>query len=493
MVTQTDRAEGLSGNLGTKAPVKVATTANIALSGTQTIDDIAVVAEDRVLVKNQTDGSENGIYTVQATAWVRAPDWDGTKDILQGTIVFVAQGTVNAGIAYQVTTADPITIGTTSVAFASTPTLSTTPFIDTLLDDTSAADARTTLGAVGLTGNETIAGDKTLSGVTTLSGTIAGGTPLVFEGATPDDFETSLVITDPTVDRTLTMPDADVDLGLLPRAQDFRLTLTTALPVTTSDVTSAGTIYLTPKTGNLISLYSGSRWKLFSSAEMSLALTATSGKPYDAFCYDNSGTPTIEILVWTDDTNRATALAYQDGILVKSGDATRRYIGSFYTSGSNITEDSEAKRYLWNYYHRVKRSMKVIDATDTWTYTLLAFQQARAQTSNQLDYMCGVAEDVVTADVIASWQTNGAAGAINAVSGIGVDSTTVNSAQINSNINNPKSNDPITNHAMYRGIPGVGRHFLTWLESSTAASTTTWLGDNGGSVAQSGITGEVWA
>jgi len=93
-------------------------------------------------------------------------------------------------------------------------------FIDTLLDDTTEAIARTTLGAAGLTGNETIAGDKTLSGanthsgnntfsgISTFSGTIAGGTPFVLEGATANDFETSIAVTDPTVDRTVTIPNA---------------------------------------------------------------------------------------------------------------------------------------------------------------------------------------------------------------------------------------------------------------------------------------------
>src|ERR1051325_5536196 len=81
-----------------------------------------------------------------------------------------------------------------------------------------------------------------------------------------------------------------------------RLTLTTAVPVTTSDVTGAGTIYLTPYKGNQIWLYDGSaQWNLFNLTEISLALTLTSGKPYDIFCFDSSGTPTLESLVWTND------------------------------------------------------------------------------------------------------------------------------------------------------------------------------------------------
>ena len=144
---QTDRAEGLTGSLGIKAPVVAATTANVTLYGVQTIDGISLVAEDRVMVKDQTEGEENGIYTVQATAWIRSPDWDGKKDILQGTLVSIAQGTTNGLTIWYVATANIITIGTTAVTFTQHPALTTSAFIATLLDDTTAAAARTTLGA----------------------------------------------------------------------------------------------------------------------------------------------------------------------------------------------------------------------------------------------------------------------------------------------------------------------------------------------------------
>jgi len=114
----TDRIRGADTSLALKAPCRAATTANITLSGEQTIDGVAVVADDRVLVKNQTTASENGIYIAATGAWERAPDFDGARDVVQGTQVRVSAGTVAAGLSYYISTADPITIGTTSISFA---------------------------------------------------------------------------------------------------------------------------------------------------------------------------------------------------------------------------------------------------------------------------------------------------------------------------------------------------------------------------------------
>ena len=61
-----DRRTGLTGATAIKQPCRVATTANLTLSGTQTIDGVAVVADDRVLVKNQTTATQNGIYVFLA-------------------------------------------------------------------------------------------------------------------------------------------------------------------------------------------------------------------------------------------------------------------------------------------------------------------------------------------------------------------------------------------------------------------------------------------
>jgi hypothetical protein len=101
-----------------KAPVLAASTGNLTLSGLQTVDGISLAEGDRVLVKDQSDGSQNGIYAVSSSGWQREPDFDGAGDVAQGTLVYVATGTVNGGMAFKVTTSGDIVIGTTRIVFA---------------------------------------------------------------------------------------------------------------------------------------------------------------------------------------------------------------------------------------------------------------------------------------------------------------------------------------------------------------------------------------
>lgn len=121
--TITDRNSAGS-NLALKSPVAAASTANVTLSGEQTVDTVALVEGDRVLLKDQTSGLENGIWTVKTGAWTRAPDWDGTGDVVTGTMAFVAGGSTNLRKLLRVSTTGTITIGATSVAFATAATFS---------------------------------------------------------------------------------------------------------------------------------------------------------------------------------------------------------------------------------------------------------------------------------------------------------------------------------------------------------------------------------
>ena len=102
--------------LDVKGSVKAATTANITLSGAQTIDGIALVAGDRCLVKNQTTTSQNGIYVVAASTWSRATDMDVWTEV-PGAFTFVEQGSTLADTGWVCTSDQGGTIGTTAVTF----------------------------------------------------------------------------------------------------------------------------------------------------------------------------------------------------------------------------------------------------------------------------------------------------------------------------------------------------------------------------------------
>lgn len=108
----------LATDVAIKAPCRAATTANITLSGLQTVDGIVLVAGDRVLVKNQTSGATNGIYLASTGAWTRTADADGNRDIVDGTLVLVRLGTASALALYECScTTSPAVIGTTSLTF----------------------------------------------------------------------------------------------------------------------------------------------------------------------------------------------------------------------------------------------------------------------------------------------------------------------------------------------------------------------------------------
>lgn len=333
------------------------------------------------------------------------------------------------------------------------------------------------------------AGDSAYANVECGDVYLGPGNKLVFEGTTDNAYETTVDPGDPTADRTLTLPNKSGTVAMTSDvllAQDFRPSLTSGVPVTTADVTAAGTIYMVPKTGNRIALYDGTNWNIRTSAEFSLALSGlTSGKPYDIFCYDNSGTPTLEFLVWTNDTTRATALAYQDGVLVKSGDATRRYIGTFYTTGTATTEDSATKRFLYSYYHQVRRRLVRVETTVNWTYTTGSFRQANNSSANQVEAVQGVAEQPVSISVSAiNSVSSGSAGAY---IGIGVDSTTVSAASRVVTTGAVASAAFGSSVADYNSVPTAGKHTYAWIE--IGAANLTWYGQYGGS---HGIIGEVW-
>jgi len=102
-----------------KDSVRAGTTGNIALSGAQTIDGIAVVSGDRVLVKNQTAAANNGIYVVAAGAWTRSTDNDSNVEMVNASVM-IEEGTTLADTQWTCSTNAPITLGGTSLTFVQT-------------------------------------------------------------------------------------------------------------------------------------------------------------------------------------------------------------------------------------------------------------------------------------------------------------------------------------------------------------------------------------
>ena len=252
-----------------------------------------------------------------------------------------------------------------------------------------------------------------------------------------------------------------------------RLTLTTGVPVTTSDVTGATTLYYTPYVGNVTAVYNGSDWIAIESAEISIAVPATTVTMYDVFVYSNSGTLTLELTAWTNDTTRATALAYQDGVLVKSGTITRRYLGSFRTTGvSGQTEDSATKRFLWNYYNRIRKTLTKVSADSTWTYTTETWRQANNSAANQVEFVIGLMEDTV--ELILQESVSNSSNA-NASVAIGLNSTS-NPATGTTNVAVDMDSTICDVSARLNTFARIGYSYAAWLEISSASGTTTWYG-----------------
>lgn len=254
---------------------------------------------------------------------------------------------------------------------------------------------------------------------------------------------------------------------------DGRLTLTTAVPVTVSNVTAAATLYFTPYIGNQIALYTGSKWIVVTFAEMSVAAPATPTQMYDVFLDYNDGTPQLVLLAWTNDTTRATALTKQDGIYVKTGDTQQRFLGSVRTVTASQFNDAETLRHLSNYYHRVPRSLLKVEATASWNYSTATIRQANAAAANQVDVVICVQELLL--DLLLQVAAKNDAG-VSFAAGIGEDSTTTFASA--GHASGSAIDGFLTRLCKY---PAVGRHVYSWNEWSAASGTTTWYGTSGDS------------
>ena len=246
-----------------------------------------------------------------------------------------------------------------------------------------------------------------------------------------------------------------------------RLTLTTGVPVTTGNVTAASILYFTPYNGNLIGIHDGSAWSVGSFTEKSLSLSGlTASTNYDIFIYDNSGTLTLEALAWTDDTTRATALTTQDGIYVKSGDVTRRYLGTIrITATEGQCENSVTKRFVWNHDNQTIREMITTDS-GSHTYTTASWREFNNGVT-RVEFVNGI---YFTGNVYLTTRIQPSAAGVTGYNAVGID-TVSSPTHTYTYITNANANT-IDGSCASTFSAAAGYHYITILE--LGATTVTF-------------------
>ncbi|MGH8742879.1 MAG: hypothetical protein ACREUY_01220, partial [Burkholderiales bacterium] len=225
-----------------------------------------------------------------------------------------------------------------------------------------------------------------------------------------------------------------------------RLTLTTSIPVLSSDVTGAISIFFTPYVGNKTLINNGTDFVSTEHSELSQALSDATKSPaagaansvYDMFVWNDSDTiRCTRGPAWTNATTRSLALTRVDGILVNSDTITNgptsqlgTYVGTISTDGStqcnmmfNPTPAAggTANRLdVWNMYNRVDVAAMNLDSTDSWTYDTATFRAKNNNANNAITFVIGLAEDSLSACNNTMWITTGPGTTAGSIS-IGLD------------------------------------------------------------------------
>lgn len=289
-----------------------------------------------------------------------------------------------------------------------------------------------------------------------------------------------------------------LDVGTF--APQFRLTTESGVPVSTSDRATQGTLYLTPCTltgyptaTGLTRTYTGNRIRAQESAEVSLALTLTSGKLYDVF-QKNSDLSMVLSSAWTNDTTRADAITTIKNLPVANADNTYTWMGTIRASATDKVEDSATKRFISSNYNRVLGRLQKTESTGSWTYDSTTIHQANASTANQVEVVVGSLDHFIVLNVGAT--LSGASASVTGFVGIGEDSTTASVAEqaggiypafITAGLGTTFGS---SNNVVRKTVP-LGYHKYPWLEVCTSAATVTFYGNDSASMRSTGLIGSI--
>lgn len=271
---------------------------------------------------------------------------------------------------------------------------------------------------------------------------------------------------------------------VIPSVNGFRLSTESGVGLSTSDRTSQGTIYWSPFTGNVVALYHSlfGGWNYYTTAGLSINFSSTnivSGSAYDVYVYpDANNVPQMELLVWTNDTTRATSLTLSDGVWQRGsagtgGTGERRLVGVIKASGTNVVEDSDAKRWVTNVDNIRPRKLRSFCSTGSWTYGTATYRESNGGTNQQrAQWMQPVGGNAIE---ISGSQNVTPATSSGARCGIGFNATngaTGKSAYITSTATIP-------GHMRASVIPASGLNYATIVEYSDSGNST-FSGNEGG-------------
>ena len=234
-------------------------------------------------------------------------------------------------------------------------------------------------------------------------------------------------------------------------------------------------------------------------------------KNYDMFAWVDAGTlRCTRGPLWDSLTVRGTGVGKTELIRNSIGQWVNRYditngpgagkglyVGTINTnpSGATVSQTrggASAFGYwgVWNMFNRVPIDIFIWDTTDTHTYTTATVRQWQASVNYQFSFVRGMNEDAVEADAFATaLNTNTGVGVI---AGVGLDATNAFSGTVGG-FTTAIANGRMETKGHYIGQPGLGKHYIAWLQYSAATGTTTWNGDGGGVLNLSGLTGRLLA
>lgn len=276
-----------------------------------------------------------------------------------------------------------------------------------------------------------------------------------------------------------------------------RLTLVSGLPVMgMNNYQDQTTLYLSPYTGNLISIYNGTLWQDILVGELSLSLAGLAGDTvHDIFLNYNGGSPTLSALAWASQNVRATGIVLLGGVYVRSGTPTALYVGTIRTFNAGACDwvpvgaannGPFCRLYVWNYFNRVQQTIKSSDLSSSWTYSVATVRQMHGDASyNKMQWVQGL---IVTDTFFATQQILASSTSTVTKIGLAVNKTNaLDSSGFEYFFSTPGTpyQGTLTSLLMGQGVGGY--NYVVPVEASPQANTITFYGGTNYHLAQLGV------